>query len=375
MKKKFKFIKWVKILPVIQATFFLFACSPSNTKEQYYSDDDFGKLTKIDIHCHINTKRHFFMEQAIQDNFRILTINTYAPIGVSIEEQQELANFHRQAFPDHLAYLTTFSMEGWNNDDWQTKTLDYLKESLKKGAIGIKVWKDIGMVEKDHDGSFIMIDNPKFDPIFDYLEENGIPVCGHLGEPKNCWLPIDSMSVNNDKHYYKDHPEYHMYLHPEYPSYMDQINARDHVLEKHPNLKFMGAHLGSMEWSVDFMAEHFDRFPNLTVDMAARICHFEAQAKKDWQKVHDFFIKYQDRILYGTDEGDYEGSEADPIKLKEHVHAVWIRDWKFLTSDNKMTSWEVDGEFKGLHLPKEVIDKIFFRNAERLFPEFKKMRY
>ena len=314
------------------------------------------------------------MEQAVADNFRILSINTDAPIGVTIEEQRDLAVFQRETFPEHLAFLTSFSMEGWGSSEWLDNTFAYLKESFEMGAIGVKVWKNIGMVEQDQDGRFIMIDDPKFDSVFSYLEENRIPVCGHLGEPRNCWLPLEEMTVNNDRIYFKDHPEYHMYLHPEYPSYEEQIAARDRMLEKHPDLIFMGAHLGSLEWSVDEMVKHFERFPNSTMDMAERICHIQVQAQEDWEKVRDFFIRYQDRILYGTDRGDYEGAEADPEKLKEKVHGEWISDWNFLTTDKTMASWKVDGEFKGLKLPKKVIEKIYSKNAERVFPEFKNLK-
>ncbi len=375
MKKKYQnpgSIVSLIILAILLAGYAFVSCE--NSKEEYLTEADFKKMAKIDIHCHLNTKRLAFMEQAVDDNFRILTINTDAPIGVTIEEQRELAVFQREAFPNHLAFLTSFSMEGWGTGEWLDNTFAYLKESFEMGAIGVKVWKNIGMVEQDQDGGFIMIDDPKFDPVFNYLEEKGVPVCGHLGEPRNCWLPLDEMTVNNDKTYFKEHPEYHMYLHPEYPSYEEQIAARDRMLEKHPDLIFMGAHLGSLEWSVDEMAEHFERFPNSTMDIAERICHIQVQAQEDWEKVRNFFIMYQDRILYGTDRGDYEGAEADPEKLKEKVHEEWISDWKFLTTDEPMSSWKVDGVFKGLKLPKRVIEKIYFKNAERVFPEFKNLK-
>lgn len=345
--------------------------SCNSVKEEYCSEDDFRKMDKIDIHCHLNKERPAFMEQAVADNFRILTINTDAPIGVTIEEQRDMAILQGQAFPGRVAWLTTFSMVGWDDDDWLKRTFAYLEESFDKGAIGVKVWKNIGMVEMDKDSSFIMIDNQKFDTLFTYLEKKGIPVCGHLGEPRNCWLPLDKMTVNNDRAYFKEHPEYHMYLHPEYPSYEDQIAARDRVLEKHPGLKFMGAHLGSMEWSVDELAAHFDRFPNSTGDMAERICHIQAQAQGEWQKVRDFFIRYQDRIIYGTDRGDYDGADQDPALLKGKVHEEWLNDWNFLTTDRTISSWKVNGEFKGLKLPREVVEKIYFKNAEKLFPELK----
>jgi predicted TIM-barrel fold metal-dependent hydrolase len=374
-RKQFIFMKMYK--PLIRSGLTFIICGlliimqsftpKTDVKKTYCSEADFKKMGKIDIHCHISVDRFAFMEQAVAENFRILTINTDAFENPTIEQQQAFALKQIKAFPGHLAYLTTFSMKGWDNPDWEKKTIAYLENSFKKGAIGIKVWKNIGMVEKDKNGKFIMIDNPKFDPIFDYLEKKGIPVCGHLGEPKNCWLPIEKMTVNNDKKYFEEHAEYHMYLHPDFPSYEDQITARDNMLRKHPNLRFMGAHLGSLEWSVDELAKHFDMFPNMSVDMAARMCHIEKQAQADRQKVVDFFIKYQDRIIYGTDEGDYEGADADPVKLQEKVLAVWKRDWKFLTTDETMTSWEVDGNFKGLKLPKEVIEKIYHKNATKWF--------
>jgi predicted TIM-barrel fold metal-dependent hydrolase len=339
-----------------------------SAKSEFCTAEDFYKMTKVDMHCHVSVERTAFMEQAVADNFRILTINTDAPSEGSVAEQQQMALFQRDKFPGRLAYLTSFSMEGWDNPEWQKKTLEYLEDSFKKGAIGMKVWKNIGMVEKDKEGKFIMIDNPGFDAIFNYIEKNHIPVCGHLGEPKNCWLPVEEMTVNNDKKYYEQNSQYHMYLHPEYPSYEDQIEARDNLLRKHPDLHFMGAHLGSLEWSVDELGKHFEMFPNMTVDMAARICHLEKQAREDWQKVHDFFIKYQDRIMYGTDQGDFKEAGPEPEKLKEQTHEVWIRDWKFLTTDSIMTSWEVDGEFRGLKLPKDVIEKIYFSNAVKWFP-------
>ncbi len=347
------------------------SCSQRAQKgEQYYTMDDFSKMKKIDAHCHVNRERPAFMEQAVADNFMIMTLNTDAFDDLTIEDQQRIALDQQKAFPGRLAYLTTFSMKGWDEPGWQDTTIAYLKKSFENGAMGVKVWKNIGMVVKDKDGNFIMIDNPKFDPVFDFIEKSGKTLCGHLGEPKNCWLPIDEMTVNNDKKYFKEHPQYHMYLHPEYPSYEKQIEARDHMLRKHPNLRFMGAHLGSLEWSVDELAKRFEEFPNMTVDMAERICHLEVQSQKDREKVRNFFIKYQDRILYGTDRGDYEGAESDPAKLKETTHETWMNDWEYFTTDDTISNWKVNGSFRGLKLPREVIDKIYYKNALREFPGF-----
>jgi predicted TIM-barrel fold metal-dependent hydrolase len=335
----------------------------------YYTTEDFQKVSKVDIHVHIITDRTAFLEQAVVDSFRLLTIVTdlnmegAPPIAV----QQNLAIFQQSAFPDNLDYLTSFTLDGWEEEDWPEKTIALLKESLDNGALGVKVWKNIGMVEKDKDDKFIKIDDPKFDPVFDFLTEIDMPVCGHIGEPRNCWLPMDEMTVNNDKSYYQMFPQYHMYLHPEYPAYEEHIIARDNMLEKHPELHFMGAHLGSLEWDIDEVASRLDRFPHMTVDLAARISHLQVQSREDRQKVHDFFVKYADRILYGTDMADSPIAEPDPEIFKKNCHDTWLRDWEYLVSDHTMTSPEVEGEFKGLKLPAEVIDKIYYRNAIKLF--------
>jgi hypothetical protein len=363
-----KTIKYLACLPLLILMQYCNQPQDQIDKEEYYTMEDFPKVVKYDTHIHINTPDPFFVKFAIRNHFRLLSLNVGPSDYPPIEQQQEFAVKYLKEFPGDFAYATTFHIEGFGDSDWQQKTLDYLKTSFGKGAIGVKVWKNIGMEFKDREGRFVMIDNPRFDTIFNFIEHNNKTVVGHLGEPKNCWLPLEKMTVKNDQEYYKRHPEYHMFLHPEFPSYEDQINARDNMLKKHPDLRFDGAHLGSLEWSVDELAKHLDSFPKMAVDMAARISHLEYQAQKDHQKVYDFFIKYQDRLLYATDMEIAEG--VDTAATMKDAYDVWINNWKFFTSDEAMEAPEVEGKFKALHLPKEVIDKIYRKNAEKWFPGF-----
>jgi predicted TIM-barrel fold metal-dependent hydrolase len=332
----------------------------------HYTLADFAAVEKIDTHVHINTTDASLVQQAAADNFRLLTINVEAPGYPAVAEQQELARGHVQASPERIAYATTFTVQNWNQRDWQQQTIAYLKDSFTKGAIAVKIWKNIGMELKDSLGNYVMIDNPRIDPIFRFLAASKVPVIGHLGEPKNCWMPLAEMTVKNNRDYYRQHPQYHMYLHPEAPSYEQHIEARDKVLARHPDLAFTGAHLGSLEWSVDALAERLDRFPNLNVDMAARMAHFQDQAKTDWQKVYDFFIKYQDRLVYATDLAVFAGQ--DPAAVKQRAHDTWMRDWKFLVTDEVMEVPAVEGSFKALHLPRGVVNKIYAKNALKSFP-------
>ena len=354
------------ILILIITAFMFQQCSPSTeSSADYYGPNDFRSVEKYDVHTHLNTFDSARIKQAELDNFDLLTINVDVSSYPALKEQQQYALHLVENFPGDAYYATAFTVSNWEDPDWQITALDYLKSSFDSGAIAVKVWKNIGMELKDEDGSFVMIDHPRFDTIFQYLAEHDITLIGHLGEPKNCWLPVEEMTVGGDKNYFASHPEYHMYLHPEYPSYEDQIAARDRMLEKNPNLTFVGAHLGSLEWSVDALAERLDRFPNMAVETAARISHLQYQAVTDWQKVHDFFIKYQDRLLYGT---DWQANDKmSPEEIAKDAHETWLNHWQFFTSDEMMNVPKVEDSFRGLKLPKEVVDKIYRKNAEKWF--------
>lgn len=333
--------------------------------DEYYQVEDFSAVKKVDTHTHPNAESTAMAEQAKADNFLLLAVNVDVPDYPTLSEQQRLALLLKDKFPDQVEFLSAFTLMNWDSAGWAEQTIQQLKSSFEKGALGIKLWKNIGMVYKDSAGKFIMADDPGFDPVIQFVIDQDKTVMAHLGEPKNCWLPLEEMTVNNDRSYFKENPQYHMYLHPEYPSYEDQINARDHFLSKHPEMRFVGAHLGSLEWDVDELAKRLDQFPNLAVDMASRICHLQYQGQKDWEKVRNFFIKYQDRLIYATDSGIEPTS--DPEATKAHLHQTWVNDWKYFVTDEVMTVDEVNGDFRGLKLPKEVIDKIYYANAIRWF--------
>jgi predicted TIM-barrel fold metal-dependent hydrolase len=328
--------------------------------EQFYGVEDFGAVKKFDIHIHINTEETSFIEQALADNFRFLDIVDDRPFGKPMDEQQKIAMLDLKNFSKSMAVATTFSVKGFNDKDWSENTITGLKKSSSDGAIAVKIWKNIGMDLKDESGKFVMIDDARFEPILEYLTANKIPLIGHNGEPKDCWLPLDKMTFSQD--YYGSHPEYHMYLHPEYPSYQDQIDARDNMLVKNPDLTFIGAHLGSLEWSLDELAKRLDKFSNMYVDLS-RLSNLELHTLNNRQKTRDFFIKYQDRLIYGTDSSIDASTNAE--EFKKNIHERWVREWKFYVTDEKI-SLNKFGELRGLKLPCEVVDKIYAKNALRI---------
>ncbi len=325
--------------------------------------DLYSEMTKIDAHVHIRTTQPAVMEYAKAEGFKLLSICTRSASQDYIDEQMQLAKEVQERYPDRISIITTFSMENFGEPGWAGEVIRNLDEDFNEGAIGVKVWKDIGMTFRDSLGQFIFIDDPRFDPVFDFIIQNNKPVVAHIGEPKNCWMPIDSMTVNNNKNYYRAHPEYHMYLHPDYPSYDALIQSRDNLLARHPDLRLIGAHLGSLEWDVDELALRLDRYPNFAVDMSARMGSLQYQ---DREKVRDFIIRYQDRLLYGTDFGIT--ADEDFEERKGSLERKWKGDWKYLATDETLESPNVDNSFVGLKLDEEVLRKIYYSNAVNWYP-------
>ena len=322
-------------------------------------------IPKIDAHVHFNYERVALLNYGAKNNIKYLSINTDIPFFKPLEDQEKTILKLKYAVGNQLHYVASFPMANWGSLNWESDVLSILKKSFSNGAIGVKVWKNIGMEVTDLDENYIGLDHHSFDSIFNYLEENDLVVLGHNGEPKNCWLPIEKMTVEQDRAYFKEHPEYHMYLHPEMPAYKDHLEARNRRLEKHPKLRFVGLHLASHEWNVDKIGDFLDKFPLAAVDLAERICHLQHQCKTDWQKVYNFFLKYQDRIIYGTDVID-DGSLSDK-ELIETMEAKYQMHWRFFTTKDTMSAPKVTGVFNGLKLPDEVIKKVDFENAMKWY--------
>jgi hypothetical protein len=176
-----------------------------------FSMDDYGSVEKIDIHFHIHTENTDFVALARRDQFRFLNMAVQTGDASVMEQKHHTTFLQFRANPDRVAAVSSFPMAGWDEPDWQEKTIRYLDGTFAKGAVGVKVWKNIGMEFRDKNGKLVMIDDPKLDPIFAHLKRRKMVLIGHLGEPKNCWLPLDKMTVSNDRSYFQDHPKYHMF--------------------------------------------------------------------------------------------------------------------------------------------------------------------
>ena len=361
-----KRIQWS--LMVILGSLLTGSCSPP-----FYSNQDFNRVKKIDAHVHYESKNDAFSVQAKLDNFYLIDVN-HDRKGTgddsALDKMENTSLIQKRHFPDRFNYLTAFTLKNWNSPEWEGLTIRKLEASFKNGAIGVKLYKMIGMSYKDSAGHYIRIDNPRFDRVINYIIQQDKAILGHFGEPKNCWLPFNRMTVGGDSSYYAENPQEYMFLHPEKPSYQELMDARDRFVKKHPTMRFIGAHLGSLEWSVDELAKKLDEFPNMAVDLAARLIHLQYQSITNYKKVRDFMIKYQDRLIYGTDQEFFQLN--NPGDFRKNIHQTWVDQWKYLVTDETMKSNQIKGEFKGLKLPKSVIDKIYRTNALKWYkPDYK----
>lgn len=317
----------------------------------------------FDAHVHFNTLSPEKLELARTYDAHCLSINTDISSFPPLREQQQTIRQLQPLADGRLHHICSFNMQKWGQAGWAEDVLTQIEAGLAAGARGVKIWKSIGMDPNLRlpDGRFLMVDDPVFDPIFEQLQAQGTLVIGHQGEPRNCWLPLEQMTVDSDREYFAAHPQFHMYRHPEFPSYEEQIRARDRVLEKFPRLRFVGLHLLSLEYKLDEVARRLDAFPNLMTDLAERIAHVQLQTRDDRERVRDFFIRYQDRIIYGTDVID-DGSQSGR-ELADRLENLWKRHWEFFATDRVFSATRFSGEYRGLDLPEAVLRKIFYANA------------
>jgi predicted TIM-barrel fold metal-dependent hydrolase len=322
----------------------------------------FSALAPIDAHVHLYKDDPAFAAILKRLNLRvldILVIDDRDPYGKGLEPQRSdvLKVAHTSA--GRALFCTTFSPYEFEDPGFVQRTIRQLGADFAHGAIAVKIYKVMGMEMKSKAGKYVMPDDPAFKPIYQFIAAHHRTVVAHIAEPDSCWQPPNP--ANPDYSYYQQHPEEYAYAHPEWPSKAAILAARDHLLAENPKLRVVGAHLGSMETDVDEIAKRFDRYPNFAVDTAARIEYLMMQPR---DKVRAFLIKYQDRVLYGTDL--VVMPKDDTEKALAEWNDTYARDWKFFATNKTV---EIKGrKFQGLELPEPVLRKLYHDNAVRWFP-------
>lgn len=233
---------------------------------------------------------------------------------------------------------------------------DRLEEAVNMGIRGIKISKSLGLNFKDSSGNLIAVDDSRLDPIWARAGELGIPVLMHISDPKAFFTPIDRYNERYDE--LGAHPNWG-FAGPEFPEKEELLNQRNRVIARHPNTTFIATHMANLPEELGRVSAWLEQYPNMYVDIDARISELGRQP----YTARKFMIKHQDRVLFGTD-------------TRPNLEAYQVY-YRFLETDdeyiNADPSHHRQGRWRiyGVYLPDEVLEKIYNKNALKIFDEFK----
>ncbi len=338
------------------------ASAPAEPADEESALRALAAIQPIDVHVHVFKTDLAFQKMLERLNLKLLNIlvmddklSYRKQLPPQIDDALALVRSSR----GHIALCTTFDPYKIESASFNADTIKQIDRDFEQGAVAVKIWKNIGMEIKDNSGQYIMADDPKFEPIYKDIANHGKTLMTHQAEPDVAWGPPDASDPSWS--YYQENPQWYVANRPGFPSKQRILEARDRVLANNPKLRMVGVHLGSMERDLDNIARHLDRYPNFAIDTAARMEYLMLMPP---EKVRAFLIKYQDRVLYGTDL-DLPPDANLPDALKDW-QSTYARDWKFLATGETLT---VEGrQVHGLNLPQPVLQKIFRGNAMRWIP-------
>jgi predicted TIM-barrel fold metal-dependent hydrolase len=330
-----------------------------------------ARFPVIDIHTHFREKFHGSAQEL--DAWVKLMDQSNIALCVSLD------GLAGEAFDEHAALLWTkyknrfaiFANIDWkgggqardpaswdcNRPDFARRVARELARLKERGACGVKIFKGFGLEYKNADGSLIKIDDERFDPIWQACGELKLPILIHVADPAAFFLPIDETNERWEELH--RHPEWSFYG-SQFPKREELLNAFLNVVRRHPNTIFISAHMASNPEDLATVGKWLDAYPNLYVEIASRIAELGRQPVT----ARKFIIKYQDRVLFGTD---------GPWPL-ERIRLYWrfleTADEYFPYSERPFPPqgfWNI----YGLDLPDEVLAKLYHQNALRLLPSLK----
>jgi len=267
------------------------------------------------------------------------------------------------AFPNRFYTFAEPSYSLFLDPDYPRLQADAIEQAHKEGARGLKILKTLGLYLRDNitSGKLIKIDDPRFDPMWDACGQLNMPVAIHVSDPIAFFAPIDRFNERYEE--LSNHPDWSFHG-PEFPSNAELLEARNRVIARHTKTQFIVLHVGNFAENLANVSENLDRFPNMHVDIAARIGELGRQPRTS----RIFFEKYQDRILFGTDATPH-GDEFPQQVFNDKLYEIYYR---FLETDDEYFDYAPakvppQGRWKiyGIHLPDSILRKVYNGNAAR----------
>jgi predicted TIM-barrel fold metal-dependent hydrolase len=271
---------------------------------------------------------------------------------------EQLLNAHLEHFkqpaPERFLVFGGVDWSQWREkgDGFPEWAAGRLRVQKERGAQGLKIWKGLGLQVRDHQDSLVDVDDSRLDPIWETAGELGLPVVIHVADPVAFFDPVDETNERWEE--LGQHPDW-AFTSPPFPPFLHILNGLANLVGNHPQTTFIGAHVGCYAEDLVWVGALLRRCPNFFVDISARIGELGRQP----YTARRFFLQYEDRILFGSDYGPYP----------EAYRVIY----RFLETDDEYFNYNAapipeQGRWyvHGLHLPEEVLEKVYFRNAERV---------
>jgi predicted TIM-barrel fold metal-dependent hydrolase len=309
----------------------------------------------VDMHNHLGSGKERLTQAAVD---RYLTEMNEAGVrcvvnldgGWGDRLKQTLAALD-EAHPGRFLTFALVNFDGIDDNDWSEREARRLEEGFLAGAKGLKFYKAFGLHHRYKDGRLIPVDDPKLDAIWAMCAKHHRPVVIHTADPAAFFTPLDRF--NERWHELNSNPGWLFYggKFPDREKLLDQLYR---VIAKHPQTTFISTHFGNNAEDLNYVADKLDKYPNLYVDIDARISELGRQP----YATRRFFLKYQDRVLFGTD----TPPNRDAYRIYYRFLETDDEYFDSSASHHRQGFWNIYGIF----LPPEVLAKVYFKNAERV---------
>lgn len=274
-----------------------------------------------------------------------------------------IAKYDRQ-YPGRFYTLTEPSYSRFKEPDYPKLQGQAIEQAHRDGAYGLKILKTLGLYLRENitSGTLVKIDDPRFDPMWDACGQLNMPVAMHISDPVAFFTPTDRFNERYEE--LNNHPDWSFYG-GDFPSNAELIAARNRVIARHPKTEFVTLHVGNFAENLQNVSENLDRFPNMSVDIAARIGELGRQPVT----ARKFFDKYQDRILFATDATPH-GDEFPQQVFNDKLYEIYYR---FLETEDEYFDYAPavippQGRWRiyGIQLPEGILRKVYSENAARV---------
>ena len=308
-----------------------------------------AKFPVVDIHSHTGPTPET-IERLIGEmdalNIRVLTNLSGGTEPAAIKQKVDFI-----AASKHPNRFRVFANVDWNNagaPGWGERAVANLEQAVAHGAIGLKVFKNLGMRTRKADGTRLKVDDPVLKPVWEACARLDIPVLIHVAEPQEFFSPLDyqnerwlELALFRDRRHFM----------PGEPTFEGLMGERDRMFVANPKTRFINAHFGWYGNDLARAAKLLDAAPNVVMDLSAVLYEFGRQPRAS----REFFIKYQDRVLFGKD-------SYAPSEFPYYWRVFETADEYFDYYRPYHASWKL----YGMALPDDVLRKVYYQNARRV---------